>query len=69
MGVKCLHKQIIKVINMQYYLIDIKDIGTCSKNGIVACWSETYNCPVVVVDSVTSVIFGDKEIVEIGELK
>ena len=52
---------------MKYYLIDITEIDECSKNGIVACWSDDHNCAIVEVNEQSKLIFDGYEIVEICE--
>lgn len=47
-----------------YYLIKEKDIQTCSKNNIVSCWSEKYDCAYVEKCEKSEVIFSSYDTVE-----
>lgn len=50
---------------MKHYKLTIEDIELASKNGIVACWCDEFDCPVTEVNDLSSSVFSDKEIVEI----
>ena len=47
-----------------YYVIEVSDIELCSKNGIVACWDEDLDKPIILVSDVSKTLFADNETVE-----
>lgn len=50
---------------MKHYKINKSDIKTCSEKGIVACWSNDFNCPVVVKNEETKALFDGYDVVNI----
>jgi hypothetical protein len=50
---------------MDYYVITEIEIQTCSDAGIVACWNDDLQCPIVSVTDESAAIFSSKEVVTI----
>lgn len=52
---------------MEYYKISVEEVNKCSELGIVAIWSNEYECPVIVKNDLSTEHFGGHEIVIIVE--